>query len=142
MGQEHQCQISVNPESFHTPTEHVRWTHIEQVPRVNQVQCQQQADGHVQDFLYIGSKDSLFCTKHSSHELLSPTRTQELKNLVISPRPQLTLCVLPPESSNCDLVGRCDEPSSFPFSRPLPAAPQENPRFASQEVEHSPSSSP
>ena len=72
---------------------------------------------HAQDFLYKGSKDGLLCTKHSSHELLSPTRTQYLKNLVIPPRLQLALCVLPPESSNCDLVGSCDEPGHrhFPF---------------------------
>ena len=42
-------------------------------------------------------------------------RTQELKNLVIPPRPQLTPCVLPPESSNRDFVGCCDEPANRHF---------------------------
>ena len=40
---------------------------------------------------------------------------QGLKNLVIPPRLQLTLRVLPPEPSNCDLVGSCDEPGHRHF---------------------------
>ena len=46
-----------------------------------------------------------------------PTRTQEFQDLLIFPRPQLTFCMFPPESSNGDLVRCRDEPSH----RHLPA---------------------
>ena len=42
---------------------------------------------------------------------LFPTRTQEFQDLLIFPRPQLTFCMLPPESSNGDLV-RCRDEST------------------------------